>query len=168
MKTAFLSSSPHAMHSAHPLTLRVPPLAVTVLAAGLGWIIAQTFPAMSCKLPARTWLAAAFAMLGLTCCGLGLASFRRARTTVNPLQPDTATALVVSGLYRLTRNPMYLGFLFLLLGELVWLANPIALLAALAFVPYLNRFQIGPEERALRDRFGLDYVNYTTRVRRWL
>jgi protein-S-isoprenylcysteine O-methyltransferase Ste14 len=97
-----------------------------------------------------------------------VAAFRRARTTVNPLTPDATTALVESGIYRLTRNPMYLGFLLLLLAEIVWLANPVALLAAPAFVLYLNRFQIGPEERALRNRFGAKFQSYSHRVRRWL
>ena len=96
------------------------------------------------------------------------ANFRRARTTVNPLQPGAATTLVVSGIYQITRNPMYLGFLFLLLGELAWLAHPVALLTAPAFVLYLNRFQIMPEEHALRECFGTEYLNYADYVGRWI
>jgi protein-S-isoprenylcysteine O-methyltransferase Ste14 len=84
------------------------------------------------------------------------------------LRPGTATALVVSGVYRITRNPMYLGFLLLLLAEIVWLANPVALLGAPAFVLYLNRFQIGPEEQALHAHFGPEFSNYAARVRRWI
>jgi protein-S-isoprenylcysteine O-methyltransferase Ste14 len=116
----------------------------------------------------RPWLSAAAVLLGIICSTLGVGSFRRARTTVNPLRPEAATALVVSGIYRVTRNPMYLGFLFLLLGELVWLGNPIAACVAPAFVVYLTRFQIRPEEAALRERFGLEYSKYAARVRRWL
>jgi protein-S-isoprenylcysteine O-methyltransferase Ste14 len=150
------------------LRLRIPPLAVAALAGSFGWLSASLVPALNWDFPARAGLTATFAVLGVACSLLGVAAFRRARTTVNPLTPDATTALVESGIYRLTRNPMYLGFLLLLLAEIVWLANPVALLAAPAFVLYLNRFQIGPEERALRNRFGAKFQSYSHRVRRWL
>jgi len=152
----------------HPLALRVPPLVVAGL-AGLGaWIVAHALPALRFDSTGRLWMAAAFGLLGVGFSLLGIISFRRARTTVNPTKPGAATALVVSGVYRFTRNPMYLGFLSLLLGELAWLGSPIALIAAPALVGYLNRFQIAPEECALRERFGSKFVAYTTRVPRWL
>ena len=113
-------------------------------------------------------LDATLGLLGVACSVLGVASFRLARTTVNPMTPDATTALVVSGIYRVTRNPMYLGFLLLLLAELVWLSNPVAFLVAPAFVLYLNRFQIGPEEIALRSRFGEAFNSYAAHVRRWI
>lgn len=150
------------------LRLRIPPLAVVALAGGIGWIANRISPALNLEFPVRPELAATFGLLGATCSVLGIASFRRARTTVNPLTPEATTTLVVSGIYRVTRNPMYLGFLLLLLAELVWLANPAAFLVAPAFVLYLNRFQIGPEEAALRTRFGAQFHAYSNRVRRWI
>jgi protein-S-isoprenylcysteine O-methyltransferase Ste14 len=150
------------------LHLRVPPLGVLATAGLLGWACARAFLAFAVELPIRGVIVATFLALGVVCAFLGVVSFRRARTTVNPLKPDAATALVVSGIYRVTRNPMYLGFLFLLLAELVWLANPVALLLAPAFVAYLNRFQIGPEEIALQRRFGAQFESYAHRVRRWI
>jgi protein-S-isoprenylcysteine O-methyltransferase Ste14 len=150
------------------LQLRIPPLAVVALAGGLAWIAARMVPALNFEFPVRAELAATFGLLGVVCSVLGVASFRRARTTVNPLSPDSTTALVISGIYRLTRNPMYLGFLFMLVAEIVWLANPVALLLAPAFVLYLNRFQIGPEEMALQSRFGAQFDAYATRVRKWI
>ena len=150
------------------LRLRIPPLAVVALAGGLGWTSARLAPALNLEFPGRIALAATFGLLGVACSVLGVASFRLARTTVNPMTPDASTALVVSGIYRVTRNPMYLGFLFLLLAEIIWLANPAALLAAPAFVLYLNRFQIGPEEIALQSRFGAEFNTYAAHVRRWI
>jgi protein-S-isoprenylcysteine O-methyltransferase Ste14 len=152
----------------HPLTLRIPPLAVTLLACLGAWLSARAFPALCFESAALVPLAVAFGLLGGGGSLLGVISFRRVRTTVNPTKPSAATALVVSGVYRFTRNPMYLGFLFLLLGELAWLGSPVALIAAPALVAYLNRFQIAPEECALRERFGAEFVAYTTRVPRWL
>lgn len=150
------------------LRLRIPPLAVVALAGGLAWLTTRIVPAMNFEFSARAALAAMFGLLGAIVSVLGVASFRRARTTVNPLTPDATTALVVSGVYRVTRNPMYLGFLLLLLAEIVWLANPVALLAGPGFVVYLNRFQIVPEENALQSRFGAEFNAYATRVRRWI
>jgi protein-S-isoprenylcysteine O-methyltransferase Ste14 len=99
---------------------------------------------------------------------LGVVSFRRAGTTVNPLTPEASSTLVRAGVYTLTRNPMYLGFLMLLLGWAIYMSNAFALLFVPVFVVYMNRFQIEPEEKALGSRFGQAFVTYTTCVRRWL
>lgn len=160
-------AGPMATNS-HPLALRVPPLALTFVAGVGAWLCARAMPALRVETSLQLPVAVAFAVLGSAFSLLGVISFRQARTTVNPTTPGAATALVVSGVYRVTRNPMYLGFLCFLLGELVWLGNPVALLTAPAFVIYLNRFQIAPEECALRARFGAEFNTYTTRVRRWL
>jgi protein-S-isoprenylcysteine O-methyltransferase Ste14 len=84
------------------------------------------------------------------------------------LKPETSTSLVASGLYRWTRNPMYLGFLTVLLGLGVFLSNPLALAPIPLFVLYMTRFQIRPEEKALEARFGADFAAYKSRVRRWI
>ena len=160
------TSRSHA--AARDLRLRIPPLAVVALAGFLGWVTTRLVPSLNFEFPARAEFAAAIGLLGIACSVLGVVSFRRARTTVNPMTPDATTALVVSGIYRITRNPMYLGFLLLLLAEIVWLANPAAFLVAPAFVLYLNRFQIGPEEIALRSRFETEFNSYAAHVRRWI
>jgi len=148
--------------------LRIPPLAVLGSFGALGWIAARVVPSLDFEFAGRAELAVTFLLLGLTSCLLGVASFRRARTTVNPLTPDATTTLVVSGIYRLSRNPMYFGFLLLLLAEIAWLANPIAGLVAPLFVFYLNRFQIGFEEITLRSLFGAQFDAYAVCVRRWI
>ena len=98
----------------------------------------------------------------------GMVAFRRAKTTVNPIKISTASSLVSSGVFRLTRNPMYLGLLIALAGWAVYLASWLALLGLPLFVLYMNRFQIGPEERAMASLFGADYAAYKERVRRWI
>lgn len=151
------------------LELKVPPVVLLVLAAGLmRWLASLTFPPL--PLPAAVRLTLAFA-LGLAGLGIGLAgivAFRRARTTVDPLHPEAATSLVSGGIYRHTRNPMYLGMLLLLAGWAAWLAAPAALLGLPVFVLCINRLQIVPEERALSARFGTAFESYRSRVRRWL
>ena len=152
------------------LGLRVPPVAVLLITALLMWASAWAVPAAVTLLrfPYQALVACGFAFVGAAISILGVLSVRRAGTTVNPLKPDTSSALVCSGIYTLTRNPMYLGFLMLLIGWGVYLSNALALLFVPAFVLYMNRFQIEAEERALASRFGQEFVAYTTRVRRWL
>ncbi len=116
----------------------------------------------------RIALSLALAGIGLGFDILGLLAFRKAKTTINPLQPERSTQIVSTGVYRVTRNPMYLGMALMLLGLAVYLASPWALLGPLAFAAYLTRFQIRPEEQALTARFGAAYTTYCAQVRRWL
>jgi len=150
------------------LELKIPPVAATVLFAALMWLLAAFTPGFPLTLH---WRLAGFAVLAIIGGAIGLASvrsFHRAQTTVNPLNPERSTSLVVGGVYRYSRNPMYLALLLVLLGWGLYLANGFALLAALAFVPYMNRFQIGPEERALQQAYGQAFTAYCGQVRRWL
>jgi protein-S-isoprenylcysteine O-methyltransferase Ste14 len=148
---------------------RIPPPLVAALCGLLMWLAARQWPAaVELSLGWRLGLALPLALLGLVVCLAGVLSFHRARTTVNPLKPQSASALVDSGVYRYTRNPMYLGFALVLLAWALFLAWPAAVLGVVAFVLYLNRFQIGPEERALDRLFGEDFARYCAQVRRWL
>ena len=106
--------------------------------------------------------------LGIVTAAAGVLAFRRARTTVDPLHLDKSTAIVSTGIYRITRNPMYLGMLLAVVGWALFLANPVTLAGPVLFVLYMNRFQIRPEERALAERFGQPYRAYFSGVRRWL
>jgi protein-S-isoprenylcysteine O-methyltransferase Ste14 len=148
---------------------KLPPLALTLLLAALMWGAARASPQFLFQWPYAPGLAAAIALVGLVICLLGVASFRRAGTTVNPTRPDGASTLVVRGIYRHSRNPMYLGFLLCLAAWGIYLSHAPALLGGpLLLVLYLNRFQIVPEERVLEARFGGDYRAYRKAVRRWL
>jgi protein-S-isoprenylcysteine O-methyltransferase Ste14 len=150
------------------LKLKVPPVAVLLVTAALMWLGASVAPRFGFAIPLRSILALVFALLGAMTSILGVVSFRRAGTTVNPLKPEASSSLVCSGVYAFSRNPMYLGFLLLLLAWGIYLSNALALLLLPVFVAYMNRFQIEPEENALTARFGQEFVTYTTRVRRWL
>ena len=150
------------------LDLKVPPVAVVLVTGALMWLVARTVPSLDVACPARQVLAAATVAIGLVVAAMGVFSFRRAKTTVNPMKPDSSSALVVTGIYRWTRNPMYLGFLCVLLGWGIFLSNAPAFLMLPGFILYLNRFQIEPEERALTNLFGEAFLAYRTRVRKWI
>jgi protein-S-isoprenylcysteine O-methyltransferase Ste14 len=150
------------------LELKIPPAALGLLLGGLMWATARSVPALDFALPAKPVIAGSLAAVGVLVAVLGIVSFRRAKTTVNPLSPEAASALVTSGIYQRTRNPMYLGMLLVLLGWAVFLANILALVFPIAFVVLMNRLQILPEERALTAVFGSKFADYQSRVRRWL
>ncbi len=132
------------------------------------WGASKLAPLLQVPSALRVAAAAAIALVGIGFSAAGVLAFRRARTTVNPTTPDKATSLVSSGVYRITRNPMYVGLSFVLVAWAVFLSSAWALLGPAAFVLYIGRFQIAPEERALAKLFGSEYAAYQARVRRWL
>lgn len=151
----------------HPLELRLPPpLLALLLAAGMTGLSALA-PALDWNGPGSRWIALVLAVLGLSIALAAVLAFVRKRTTISPLAPECSTALVTGGVYRYSRNPMYLGWLLMLVAWGVFLGNPLALLVLPLFVAYLQRFQIQPEERALAQKFGADYAAYRRSVRRW-
>jgi protein-S-isoprenylcysteine O-methyltransferase Ste14 len=150
------------------LELKIPPPAVALAIALLMWLTAFLFGVIPLPLGYRLGAALVLLVIGQ---GIGLSGilvFRRARTTLNPLKPGAASALVTGGIFRFTRNPMYLGLLLTLLGWAVFLASPPALVFLFLYVVYISRFQIEPEERILSSLFGADYAAYQARVRRWV
>lgn len=152
------------------MALKIPPLALVFIGALLMWLIDIAFRMPSMQGVARVVniVAIAVAVAGIAVCAAGVLSFRRAGTTVNPLEPERASKLVVRGVYRYTRNPMYLGFALLLAAWGMFLSNAVALAVVPAFVLYMNRWQIAPEERALESLFGDDWRAYRRSVRRWV
>ena len=150
------------------LELKVPPVVlVAIMAAGM-WALSRMSPDFSIAVPAAGWVASGVALAGLLIAVLGVLAFRMAGTTVDPRVPEQSESLVASGAYQYSRNPMYLGFLIVLCAWGLWLGNLPALLFLPAYVLYMNRFQIVPEERFMRDKFGDIYKRYCTGVRRWI
>jgi protein-S-isoprenylcysteine O-methyltransferase Ste14 len=150
------------------LELKIPPVVVTLVLGMAMWVASSAVPSFALPFAVRAAVASALVAAGLCVVAAGVASFRQARTTINPTTPDSTSSLVVAGIYRVTRNPMYLGELLVLLGWAAFLSNALALAISAVFVLYVNRFQIAPEERALSAVFGADYAAYKARVRRWL
>ena len=150
------------------LELKVPPLILVLLLALAMWFTAMQFPALAITLPWRHGLAATVSSVGILFLLAGGYAFQKAKTTFNPMKPDTTSSVVASGIYRVSRNPMYVGFLFALIGWATWLSHPLPFLLLPVFVAYMNRFQISPEERALSAKFGDDYDRYKQGVHRWL
>lgn len=150
------------------LELKIPPPLVALIIAATMWIARNVAPTLELSPATRIVTAGVVAVIGGYFSIAGTIAFRRAKTTVNPLKPESASSLVTSGVYRITRNPMYVALALLLVAWSFYLSAPALLAGSVLFVLYVTRFQIQPEERVLRRMFGNEYTSYTQRVRRWL
>ena len=146
----------------------IPPPIYALVTAGVLWLLDRYTPQL--RVSGGFWSVAGW---GLTVIGILLPLisaivFMRKRTTINPMHPDRASRLVVSGIFSVSRNPMYLGLVCSLAGWALLLGSPLGLLVVWLFVRLLVIVQIAPEESALRRRFGTAYADYTDRVHRWM
>ena len=154
--------------NAKGLELKIPPLVIVALTALLMWLAARALPQLIVMYSGRIIVAGVLAALGVTAAALGVIEFKKASTTVNPHAPHNSSRIVTSGIYRFTRNPMYVGMLLLLLAWAAYLANVASVVLVSVYVAYITFFQIQPEERILAARFGHEYEEYLRSVRRWL
>ncbi len=152
----------------HPLENRVPPPLVVVLSGAAMAAVAWFTPTVEIESSLRFAFGAAVIALGALLVVQGARTFWRNETTIDPVAIDRASTLVTGGVFRLSRNPMYVGFAVALVGWAVCLAAPWAMLGPVAFVDFTTRFQIIPEELAMRAKFGRAYDEYRAQVRRWV
>jgi len=150
------------------LELKVPPLALTAITLVLISAAGLVAPMASLAFAGHAAAAAIVAGAGLAVMLGAAAQFRLRRTTLDPRAPGKARHFVATGLYRISRNPMYLGMALMVLGAALWASEPISYLLVALFCAYLTEFQIKPEERILEARFGPEYLAFKARVRRWL
>lgn len=150
------------------LELKIPPALLMLLFLLLIWGVNQLLPQFKYEWGWHEWAARAVFCVAVVFIGAGVISFKNAKTTVDPTRPEKATSMVTSGVYQVSRNPMYLGFFLILLASVIKLANPMTLMVLPLFLIYMNVFQIKPEEQALRNVFGVEYDQYCQQVRRWI
>lgn len=146
--------------------MNIPPLVQLAFCMVMASLLAAFVPLAAFHTP--VWLIAFEAIAGIAFLLPAIVSFARHKTTVNPRSPEAATTLVTSDIYSITRNPMYVGMLILLIAFVLWLGALSAVLAVVTFFLMIDRFQIWGEERALIQIFGNPYQDYAARVPRWL
>jgi len=151
------------------LELKIPPIVVFAICALLEWLSSLVLPeAPGADSLIRTLIASVLLFTGLALIIAAILTFRSSQTSVNPNSPDKASSIVTTGAYTLSRNPMYLAMFLILtaLGFYLWQAVNILVLAA--FVAYITRFQIIPEEHILTSKFDSEFKTYLDEVRRWI
>lgn len=150
------------------LELKVPPVAQVIVTAAAMYSVSKMTPSLKFFFNNSTKLAVGLGAIGLGSGIMGVVQFKKAQTTPNPQALEEVSSLVTSGIYRYSRNPMYVGLVFILLGWALYLSHLLAFVWLPIFVLYMTRFQIWPEERAMKQKFGDAYQAYLTRVRRWI
>jgi protein-S-isoprenylcysteine O-methyltransferase Ste14 len=145
---------------------KIPPPIVTLFFGLCIYLSRPYFPELSFSI--LNSLSTILFVLGITVFATAVSSFKRQNTTVNPISIEKASSLVVKGVFKYSRNPMYLGMLFILLG-LTFKFNLIGgLLFTSIFVIFISIFQIKPEEAAMEKLFDQEWKDYIKNVRRWL
>lgn len=150
------------------LYTKIPPPVVALVFAAFMWLASRVAGSLDLTFGIRLAMGLTLLLIGQSISILGIREFSKVKTTVNPLKPHAASVLVKCGIYRFTRNPMYVGLALTLLSWAAFLANWLALPLLPLFMLYITEFQIKPEERVLRSLFGSEYEGYCANVRRWL
>lgn len=147
--------------------LKIPPVVTLLITGILMYALAYLLPVGFFDFTGRFYLM--YFLFGLSCIigATSIFKFIKNKTTVNPVKLKSVSSLVVSGIYRFTRNPMYLAMLLLLLVWALYLGNAFNAILAALFISFMNKFQIIPEEKVLLELFGREYKNYKMSVRRW-
>ncbi|WP_421812162.1 methyltransferase family protein [Flagellimonas sp.] len=149
------------------MKMKVPPALIMLVFGGLMYVLDRFLPFGEFEFFGKQELAMFLSGLGVLVMLISVVQFFSMKTTVDPLNPQKTRKLVTNGIYKFTRNPMYLGMLLFLLAFGLKLGNAFNTLLAAGFVSYMNRFQIKPEEEALSDMFGKEYSVYCKLTRRW-
>ncbi|MBT8082227.1 MAG: isoprenylcysteine carboxylmethyltransferase family protein [Gammaproteobacteria bacterium] len=150
------------------LELKVPPVVVFLVIGAAMWLVAKQVPQATVHIPRPLPVAIAFSLAAAWLGVKAILDFRRHGTTVHPHYPEKASTVVADGVYRYTRNPMYLALVVVLLAWAVRLGNLASFAGLPLFVAYMTRFQVKPEERILLSKFGAPYREYMGTVRRWI
>jgi len=145
---------------------RLPPLLLVLILSISMLVLDRAFPLSRVLTSFAGYPGIGLIVLGIVVILISAGLFRLRNTTLNPF--GEPAAIVQDGLYRFSRNPMYLGMLLVLIGIGLWLGNVIALLLAPVFVAIKTRWHIVREEQLLEARFGSTYRAYRSRVRRWI
>jgi len=147
---------------------KIPPPMVAGLVGLAMWGVSSLQPLFPLDLRYRQFVVVVLGVAGITFDFLGLLVFLRSKTTINPMTPHKTSTLVTGGIYRITRNPMYVGLALLLTAWAIHLDSLRTFLGPPLFILYIGQFQIQPEEKVLKRIFGEEYAMYAARVRRWL
>ena len=148
--------------------LKIPPVLVTLITILIAYVLAKAIPITIIDILYNDVVAGCFIFLGFVLILNSLFIFKYHETTANPLKPETSSTLVTTGTYKLSRNPIYLGLLLIVLGMIIYYKALSSIIIIPIFIWYMTQYQIIHEENAMKSLFGSEYENYYQRVRRWL
>ena len=143
----------------------IPPPIVTLICAQLIYLSKPFFPELIFNYSNKMSLF--FLISGLIIILISFQIFKKEKTTINPIKIEKASSLVTNGIFKYSRNPMYLGMVLILISISIKFNFYGGLLLVGFFVYFITYFQILPEEKAMLKLFGKDFINYKNKTRRW-
>ena len=145
---------------------KIPPPIIALISIVLNYL--STYLTKPIKFPHIEIIGGIILLLGIATAVLAILLFKKNKTTVNPMKPEDTTTLVTTGIFSITRNPMYLGLFFVIFSTVLFFGSWFGIIILMFFVWYITKFQIMPEEEAMEKLFGNQYDEYKQNVRRWL
>ena len=150
------------------MKLKIPPALQVAVFALLMWAVKKVTTTTHFTFEAQNLMSKLIFGIGVLIILVAVYSFKKSKTTVDPTAPEKASNLVIVGIYKISRNPMYLGMLLMLIAFALRLGSIYNIPFVILYVWYITKFQIKPEEKALAKLFGPTYLNYCNTVRRWI
>ena len=145
---------------------KIPPPIIALICIVINYL--STYLINPIKFPNIEIIGGLILLLGVATAMLATLLFKKDKTTVNPMNPEETTTLVTTGIFSITRNPMYLGLFFVISSTILFFGSWFGIIILMFFVWYINKFQIIPEEEAMEKLFGNKYDEYRQNVRRWI
>ena len=145
---------------------KIPPTILTLLFLIFNYII--SLDPLKIDIPYKYFFTTLLFFIGFYIIIRSSRLFAQAKTSIDPLRPFKSTSLITNDIYKYSRNPMYFGYLLIILASSVYLGNVISIIIIPLFIFTINFLQIIPEEEALKDLFGPRYDEYLSNVRRWI
>ena len=145
---------------------KIPPPIIALMCIAINYLSTHFINPL--KFPNIEIIGVFILLAGLVTAFLGYLLFKKYKTTVNPINPEETTILVTTGIFSITRNPMYLGLFFVICSTVLFFGSWFGIIILMFFVWYINKFQIIPEEEAMEKLFGVKYDEYRQKVRRWI
>ena len=150
----------------HKFKNKIPPTILTLLFLIFNYILSFNF--LKIDIPYKYFFTTLLIIFGFYIIIRSSRLFAQAKTTIDPLRPFKSTSLITNDIYKYSRNPMYFGYLLIIIGSSVYLGNVISIIIIPLFIFTINFLQIIPEEEALKDIYGPRYDEYLSKVRRWI
>ena len=147
-------------------TIKIPPPILVIILTSLVYISSTKLELI--YLPYRQTISILILVIGLIIIISPIVNFIKSKTTVNPVKFKNVNRLVTTGIYKHSRNPMYLGMIIIIISITVYYLNYLSVFSPLIFYIWINKFQISREEIFLEDKFGDEYLKYKSKTRRWI
>jgi protein-S-isoprenylcysteine O-methyltransferase Ste14 len=146
--------------------IKIPPPILALILVSSNYFLSKKIDPI--HLPNQDLISIIILLIGLLILINPIFKFIKSKTTIDPIKFKKVNKLIISGIYKYSRNPMYLGLLMIVISTSIFFLNIFSITTPLLFYCWINRFQIKREESFLTEKFGEEYISYKIKTRRWI